>query len=80
MSIGISPTTFYAREHILGGQLCPGREPSLGLGANQSHHPSPGLFVAFFFGEDIGVIGNRLIMLCWMRGVLVDENTAHKSS
>jgi hypothetical protein len=25
MSTGISPTTFYAREHILGGQLCPGR-------------------------------------------------------
>jgi len=40
----------------------------------------PGLFVTFFLGDDMGVIGNRIIMLCWMRGVLVDENSVHKSS
>jgi len=60
----------------------PSREPSLGLGATSLTIRSlpPGLFVTFFLGDDMGVIGNRIIMLSWMRGILVDENTAHESS
>jgi hypothetical protein len=26
------------------------------------------------------LIGNRIIILCWMRGIIVDKNTAHTSS